>query len=249
MNPRQRILAAIERQPVDRIPTDIWATPEVEQKLKDYCGCRRLSQTWDCLGIDGIVDIKPDYVGPRLPDPGPDRQIDEWGLVRKWQPYDTGGYWELDVNPLSGAQTIADIDAFAWPKPEWYDYLRAARQGRRASAARHHVRLHRHLLLSQPAARAGTFADGPGSAPRVHGSPGPAHQRNLLRPAPGRLRGCRRRGGHRPGDRRLRQPARAAHQPRHVRRILPALGRSGASTWSSPTTSRSFTTTTAPSAI
>ena len=122
MNPRQRILAAIQRQPVDRIPTDIWATPEVRQMLQDYCGCETFIQTWDCLGIDGIVDIKPDYVGPKLPDPGPDRQIDEWGLVKKWQPHATGGYWELDVNPLSGAQTLSDIDAFAWPRPEWYDF-------------------------------------------------------------------------------------------------------------------------------
>ncbi len=29
MNSRDRILAAMDRQPVDRIPTDIWATAKV----------------------------------------------------------------------------------------------------------------------------------------------------------------------------------------------------------------------------
>jgi len=36
MNHRERILAAVRRQPVDRVPTDIWATAEVIQKLMDY---------------------------------------------------------------------------------------------------------------------------------------------------------------------------------------------------------------------
>ena len=167
MNPRQRILAAVLRQPVDRIPTDIWATPEVQRILQDYCGCDSFVQTWDHLGIDGIVDVKPDYVGPTLPDVGPDRQIDEWGIVRKWQAHSTGGYWEYDAHPLAQAQTIADLDAYAWPRPEWYDFP-CSRQGRRAPGTRHHVRLHRHLLLSQPAARAGAVAHGPDPAPGVH---------------------------------------------------------------------------------
>ena len=36
MNSRTRMLAAIERRPVDHIPTDIWATPEVWTKLCEY---------------------------------------------------------------------------------------------------------------------------------------------------------------------------------------------------------------------
>ena len=50
MNPRQRILAAIRRQPVDRIPTDIWATPEVHHMLQDHCGCDTLRAD---LGLPG----------------------------------------------------------------------------------------------------------------------------------------------------------------------------------------------------
>ncbi len=122
MNPRQRILAAINRQPVDRTPTDIWATPEVRHKMEDYFGVQHFFDTWPYLGTDGIIDIRPDYIGPPLPDPGPNRQIDEWGMVTQWQAYDTGGYWEMDVCPLANAHTISDLDAFNWPKPEWYDF-------------------------------------------------------------------------------------------------------------------------------
>ena len=122
MNHRERILAAIARQPVDRLPTDIWATPEVRDNLQDVFGCSSFVAVWDHLGIDGIVGIAPDYVGPPLPDLGPDRQIDEWGIVRKWQPYAQGGYWEYDVHPLANAETLADLDAYAWPQPAWYDF-------------------------------------------------------------------------------------------------------------------------------
>jgi uroporphyrinogen decarboxylase len=122
MNHRQRILAAIEHRPVDRIPTDIWATPEVQSRLQAYCGCKTFVEVWDYLGIDGIVGISPEYIGPKLPDLGPMRKIDEWGIVRKWQEYDTGGYWELDVHPLANAETSGDLDAYPWPRPTWYDY-------------------------------------------------------------------------------------------------------------------------------
>jgi len=32
MNPRQRILNILDRKPVDRMPVDIWHTPEVEKR-------------------------------------------------------------------------------------------------------------------------------------------------------------------------------------------------------------------------
>ena len=38
MNHRDRILAAIRHQPLDRPATDIWATPEVWDKLLAHFG-------------------------------------------------------------------------------------------------------------------------------------------------------------------------------------------------------------------
>ncbi len=122
MNHRQRIMNAIEQKPVDRIPTDIWATPEMEAKLQEHFGCDTFLETWEYLHIDGIIGIAPEYVGPALPVVGEDRTIDEWGFVKRWQAHPSGGYWEQEVYPLADAQTIADIDAFNWPQPSWYDY-------------------------------------------------------------------------------------------------------------------------------
>jgi uroporphyrinogen-III decarboxylase len=43
MTPRDRILAVLNRKPVDRIPVDLWHTPEVGE-VRDYL---------DTLGADG----------------------------------------------------------------------------------------------------------------------------------------------------------------------------------------------------
>ncbi|NPV06994.1 MAG: uroporphyrinogen-III decarboxylase-like protein [Anaerolineae bacterium] len=122
MTRRERVLAAIERRPLDRLPTDMWATPEVSARLQRLFGCADMMGVWDCLDVDGIVSIGPEYVGPPLPDLGPDRRVDEWGMEYRRQDYLTGAYWEQVGYPLAQAQTIADVDAYPWPSPDWYDY-------------------------------------------------------------------------------------------------------------------------------
>lgn len=50
------MLAAINRQPVDRIPTDIWATPEVWEKLRDHFGDDTAVMAG--LHIDGMAEVR-----------------------------------------------------------------------------------------------------------------------------------------------------------------------------------------------
>ena len=60
MNARERMLAAINHQPVDRIPTDIWATGEVWEKLRRYFG--EGVEIGPRLHIDGVAWLDPKYV-------------------------------------------------------------------------------------------------------------------------------------------------------------------------------------------
>ena len=53
VNPRERILAAIRHAPVDRFPTDIWATQEVWDRLGAYFGATDRLAIYDLMGIDG----------------------------------------------------------------------------------------------------------------------------------------------------------------------------------------------------
>ncbi|MBS3764829.1 MAG: uroporphyrinogen-III decarboxylase-like protein [Planctomycetes bacterium] len=120
MNSRERMLAALELRPVDRVPTDIWATGEVWAKLRDHFG-----EDTDIraeLHIDGMAGIGPEYVGPSLPDVPKDETVDFWGIRRKQVEYEDGVYNEQSLNPLAEAQTTEDLDAYRWPTTDWFDY-------------------------------------------------------------------------------------------------------------------------------
>jgi len=133
MNSRERVLAAMDRKPVDRVPTDIWAVPEVRAKLTDRFG----GDYADALHIDGYAGAGPAYVGPALPPTGPDEIVDFWGIRRKRTAYATGEYFELSHHPLADCETIDDLQRYRWPEAEWFDYsgmADAAAKGRRTHA-------------------------------------------------------------------------------------------------------------------
>src|SRR5689334_22240174 len=109
MNHRERILAAIQHQPVDRIPTDIWATAEVWNKLQRHFDTSNNIEIYDRLDIDGIIGITPPYNGPELRIEG-DYHENEWGMGFRKQAYGTGSYDEQVGYPLAKAETIDDLE-------------------------------------------------------------------------------------------------------------------------------------------
>lgn len=125
MNHRERILAAIRHAPTDRLPTDIWATAEVWDKLKAYFGVDSKLAVYDALDIDGIMGIAPPYIGPEIAaDPTWPAGFykDAWGMGYQAQAYANGSYDEQVYFPLAEAETIADLEAYRWPSADWYDY-------------------------------------------------------------------------------------------------------------------------------
>jgi uroporphyrinogen decarboxylase len=121
LNHRERILAAFHHQPVDRIPTDIWATDEVWEKLRTHFGVSANLEVYDCLDIDGIIGIAPPYTGPIRPAQD-GIEYNEWGMGSRSQGYGRGSYNEQVIYPLAQAETIADLEAYPWPSPDDYDY-------------------------------------------------------------------------------------------------------------------------------
>ena len=121
MNSRERMLAAISRQPVDRIPTDIWATGEVWKKLRDHFG--ESTDIHAELHIDGFAGwFDPEYVGPTLPQVAAGESVSYWGIRNRQSLYDGGVYNEICFSPLASAKTIDDLNKFAWPETRWFDY-------------------------------------------------------------------------------------------------------------------------------
>ncbi|MEM2904125.1 MAG: uroporphyrinogen decarboxylase family protein [Candidatus Bathyarchaeia archaeon] len=120
MDSRERMLAAINHERPDRVPTDIWATAEVWTKLKERFG--HDADILSLLHIDGMASVGPKYAGPTLPPVGEGETIDYWGIRTRRMNYGTGAYDEVSYYPLSEARSIADLDRYRWPRADWFDY-------------------------------------------------------------------------------------------------------------------------------
>ncbi|MHB9023250.1 MAG: uroporphyrinogen decarboxylase family protein [Armatimonadota bacterium] len=120
MNARERMLAAIRHQKPDRIPTDIWATGEVWAKLRGHFGDD--ADIGALLHIDGMAGVGPAYIGPPLPEMPAGESVDYWGLRFRNIDYGTGSYAEQSFYPLVSAQTIDDLERYAWPQADWFDF-------------------------------------------------------------------------------------------------------------------------------
>jgi uroporphyrinogen decarboxylase len=117
MSPRERWLAVLNRQTPDRVPMDIWITPEAAENLQRCLGC-----DWEGvlkrLRIDTPVTVAGRYVGPPLPD-----GADMWGVRCKRVQYGAGAYDEAVNAPLAGYGSVDEIEAeYRWPSPDWFDY-------------------------------------------------------------------------------------------------------------------------------
>jgi len=124
MTPRQRWLALLERKPVDRIPTDYTATPEVTERLLRDLDCADERALWKKLHIDGRIDVAPKWRLPHHPD---DSEADLWGVRYRIVDYGTGAYEEPCHHPLASATSVADIHKHRWPDPDDFDYSVATR--------------------------------------------------------------------------------------------------------------------------
>lgn len=121
MNARERMLAAINHQPMDRVPTDIWATPEVWQTLIAHFGS--YDEAFAALHIDRFGGAGPmPYIGPSIPQGSADEWIDYWGNGYKTMRYGSGEYQEQSRIPLAGMTTIDELERYSWPSPDWFDY-------------------------------------------------------------------------------------------------------------------------------
>jgi uroporphyrinogen decarboxylase len=117
MTPRERWLAAIDRRPADRVPTDFWSTEEVERSLVKHLRADSMEAVCERLHIDKPFAIEARYVGPPL-DPG----TDAYGCVTRWVEHGTGGYDEVVHNPLADYETVEEIEAnYTWPVADWWD--------------------------------------------------------------------------------------------------------------------------------
>ncbi len=142
MTPKERILAVLNRQPVDRLPVDLWHTPEVAAALRNHFKVADDFAMWRALELDKIVwdfvDYKTDR-GERAgaqsgagAESGGDRTM--WGVPLKQIQAGEAHYAEFGAAPLTGYDNPASLDAYPWwPQVDRFDYDGAVALAERAS--------------------------------------------------------------------------------------------------------------------
>jgi uroporphyrinogen decarboxylase len=142
MTPRERILAILHRRPVDRLPVDLWHTPEIGALLRQHCGVADDLAMYQALGLDKIVWVFLDYqtaAGERAggqsgagAEDGGSRTL--WGVPLRDIQAGAAHYAEFGVAPLTGYDTPGSLADYPWwPSVERFDYDGAVTQARHAA--------------------------------------------------------------------------------------------------------------------
>jgi len=132
MTPRERIFNTLNRQAVDRVPIDIWHTPEVLESLKSYTGKNDELELYNKLGIDKIVWLLPQYQKP-ISDPNEDKSHDTWGVPTRKVRSGQATYHEFGKGPLADYEEPEELDDYPlWPDPDKFDYAAVKEAAERA---------------------------------------------------------------------------------------------------------------------
>jgi uroporphyrinogen decarboxylase len=124
LTPQERWLSVFGRQKPDRVPMDYWATDETTLNLMKFLGCADKRQMLEKLHVDFVVEVKPDYIGPKLAP-----LTDVFGCKFSSVEYGTGAYEECVHFPLSEFGSVGEIErSYAWPNPDWWEYRTIAKQ-------------------------------------------------------------------------------------------------------------------------
>lgn len=129
--PKERVLTAFARQEPDRVPINYHSNPGIDLRLKQHY---RLAADdheglLQVLGVD-FRSVGARYVGPKLHADVPGRQVDNWGIHRRWIEHESGGYWDYCDFPLREA-TVEMVAEWPMPSPDDYDYSEVAETCRR----------------------------------------------------------------------------------------------------------------------
>ena len=115
----------MQRLKPDRIPAAFEAVGTVTSRLLREYGMTDYDQLLEKYEID-IVCAGPRYIGPELVSRTDEqnRQVKGsfWGYEQTIHVTALDSYPVTSYYPLSGVETMEEVDWYAWPDPDWFDY-------------------------------------------------------------------------------------------------------------------------------
>lgn len=134
MNSKERVLAILNRQQVDRIPIDLWHTPEIAAMLRAHFGVADDLNLYRAMKLDKIVWDFMEYkteagesAGAQSgagAESGGSRTM--WGVPLRGIQAGEAHYAEFGEAPLKDVDSPRQLDDYPWwPHPDRFDYDKA----------------------------------------------------------------------------------------------------------------------------
>jgi uroporphyrinogen decarboxylase len=122
MTSKERVLTTFDHREPDRVPVWLGASPEFREKARALLGLPDADEALSHYLGDDFRRIFARYAGPAFRDPLLD-------LERPGATYRTPfgverhgyGYGQPLHYPLAYANSVADIEKYVWPEPDWMD--------------------------------------------------------------------------------------------------------------------------------
>ena len=123
MTSKERVRCSLSWQEPDRVPIQVYLTPEVRQRLTEHFGGKNVQE---CLGVD-FRTVGPAYRGQAKPSTD-GLTFDMWGVGYRHVDHESGAYDEAVYLPLAELETLDDVEAYPWPDPDDHDYSTVSEQ-------------------------------------------------------------------------------------------------------------------------
>lgn len=121
---------AIEHKQPDHVPVEFAARVEVFEKLQRYWHLETAEQLLEKLQSDlryvaPVFKLENDplcYADPTIEVTDDGIYKDIWGVGFKLEQTEHGQYLELAWNPLKELGSLDELETYAWPEADWWDY-------------------------------------------------------------------------------------------------------------------------------
>jgi uroporphyrinogen decarboxylase len=139
MTPKERVTAILNRQPVDRLPVDIWYTPEIQRDLIAHTGANSEMEMWTALGLDKIAIIAVGYTfgsgtSKNVVGTPASENRTMWGVPLREIKSGSASYNEILTPPMEDMEEVEELDDYPyWPDPDKFDYTAAVESTKAAS--------------------------------------------------------------------------------------------------------------------
>jgi uroporphyrinogen decarboxylase len=121
MNHKERVLKALNKEPIDRVPFFYWDVPDFGARMMTHLGFKTRDQLLEFLDVD-FRWVEPKYVGPELVSLNKKVKLDIWGVGYTRVKYGKFAYWSANKFPFEGVTDPEAVDNYSWPGMDLFDF-------------------------------------------------------------------------------------------------------------------------------